>query len=81
MKMSDQKEKIPTSDRSFDDRRRKRTLRRRGRYFFSCSSLGSHWRTVEILEFLNEEEEKEESQSSLKIQREVPSLSSPIRLL
>jgi len=61
MKISDQKGKIPTSDRSFDDWRRRRTLRRRGCDLFSCSSLGSHWRTEKVLEFLNKEEEEEES--------------------
>jgi len=53
MKTSEQKGKIPTCDRLFDDRGRRRTLRRRGCYLFSCSSFGGHWRTKEVLKIPN----------------------------
>jgi len=65
--VSNRKGKIPTGDWSFDDRRRRRTLRCRSCHFFSRSSLGRHWRTMEVLEFLNKKERRrKKSQSSLK---------------
>ena len=72
------KGKIPTGDWSFDDRRRRRTLRCRSGHFFSRSSLGRHWRTVEVLKLSNEEEwrrKKKKSQVLWKIQREMMTFS------
>ena len=75
MKISEQKGKIPTRDRSFDDRRRRRTLVEVATSF-SARLLGA---IGELKKFLNSQTKKKEEEkvcSALKIQREVvPSLS------